>query len=272
MAQIAGIPLPGNSGQSGDLVIWFNSRTLKKKVIENYKLLPILFGGRWDKVKKQWRINEGNTVNLQSESGSLIHRIKRAFIKTINEDYYDHIHPNPKKTLDKPPTVEDGVKILEDIIKVEPGDIKGTLAVIAEYNDPEIAAKLVEYVLITLNEHLSEDTRKTAEINKKFLERQLDKTNDPIVQQKIYNMIAQEIEKEMMSDVKENFGFQVIDPPRIPDEKMDEEKKDKIFILGFVISLVLAIFMVFFLEYVHKRKLSSEQPPLKNEKERGSEA
>nr|HPH55521.1 GNVR domain-containing protein [Smithella sp.] len=92
-----------------------------------------------------------------------------------------------------------------------------------------------------------------AAINKKYLEEQLVLNTDPLIDQKIYTMIAQQLETSMMAEVKENFSFKVIDPPFVPDRKI-KPKRAQMVMLSFVVALFLAVFIVFFLEYLEKMK------------------
>jgi len=68
-----------------------------------------------------------------------------------------------------------------------------------------MASKIVEYYLATLTNYMSSETKRVANTNRKYLEEQLVNTSDPFIKQKIYNLIAQQIETAMMAEVKENF-------------------------------------------------------------------
>ena len=209
--------------------------------------------------KKEWK--KQAEEDSSSRKVSLIQRINKGIITTINPDYYQNIQEDHKKAQINEPDIWDGVRALNDILDIDKSAVAGTLSVTAKYHDPEIAAKLVEYYLVSLNEHLSSEAKQAAEINRKFLEKQLDKTSDPIVRNKIYSMIAQEIEAAMMSDVKENFGFKVIDPPRIPGERLKVKKEKRTMIVSFIASLFFGIFLIFFLEYIKKKKIEEETDP-----------
>jgi len=74
-----------------------------------------------------------------------------------------------------------------------------------------------------------------------------------IIRQKIYNLIAQQIETSMMSEMKENFAFTMIDSPREPDRKVFPDRK-KIVKIGSLISLFTGISFGFLVEYRGRRK------------------
>ena len=117
---------------------------------------------------------------------------------------------------------------------------------------------MVDYILTALNDHMRGESKRVAQANRKFLEEQLGMTADPLIRQKIYSLIASQIETAMMSEVKENFAFKVIDPPRVPDKKI-KPKRSQMVILSLVASLFAGIFVAFFLEYIDKVKRQGEE-------------
>lgn len=151
------------------------------------------------------------------------------------------------------PTVWNGLRMLKGISKVNSNTKDNTITISVEFHDPEMAAKMVEYFLAALTDHMSSEAKRVAMTNRKYLEEQLEKTADPLIRQKIYNLIATQIETAMMSEVKENFAFKVIDPPRAPDKRI-KPKRSQMVMISFMVSLFAGIFLAFFLEYIEKVK------------------
>ena len=166
-------------------------------------------------------------------------------------------NPKPKTQNDDTPTVWDGLRMFNGITKVNNNAKDNTITISIEFYDPEMAAKMVEYFLATLTDHMSSETKRVAKTNRKYLEEQLEATADPLIKQKIYNLIAQQIETSMMSEVKENFAFKVIDPPKVPDKKI-KPKRSQMVMISFVTSLFAGIFLAFFLEYISKVRNQEE--------------
>jgi hypothetical protein len=50
-------------------------------------------------------------------------------------------------------------------------------------------------------------------------EEQIGKTVDTPNHDRLYSLLGQEVEREMMARNREQFGFRVIDSPRVPDQK-----------------------------------------------------
>lgn len=118
-----------------------------------------------------------------------------------------------------------------------------------QYGDPNKTAEIVGYMLSELNDHMSGEAKRVADMNKHYLEAQLDKTADPFIKAKLYALIAQQIETSVMAEVKENFSFKVLDPPRVPDKKI-KPKRISMILIAFLLSLIAGVFAAFVFDYV----------------------
>jgi uncharacterized protein involved in exopolysaccharide biosynthesis len=141
-----------------------------------------------------------------------------------------------------------GIRYLQNTLKVSPNQKENSIQVSMEFRDPKIAADIVSYTLLELTDHMSNEARRVADTNKKYLESQVDKTADPFIKTKIYALIAQQIETAMMAEVKENFAFKILDPPRTPDVRI-KPKRTQMAIIAFVVSLFFGVLMAFGNEY-----------------------
>ncbi len=221
---LPGIILPGGSS-AAEIVNLLKSNILREKVIERYQLLPVLFYKQWDAEKKDWK--RGISLSIMEKNSGV-------------------------------PDVWDGLRKLDKIIKINQNIKENIIIVTVDYYDPEMAAKMVEYILTALTDHMSGEARRVATINRQYLEEQLGKTADPLIKQKIYNLIAQQLETSMMAEVKENFAFKVIDPPKVPDRKI-RPKIIQMALLSFVVSILIAVFLAFFMEYIEKIKIKKRE-------------
>lgn len=156
-----------------------------------------------------------------------------------------------------------GIRNLQSIFTVNHNQREGVIELSAEFTDPKIAADIINYMLSELTDYMSSEAKRVAESNRKYLESLIEKNSDPLIRQKIYSLVAQQIETSMMAEVKENFAFKVIDPPKAPDRKIKPKIK-KTILLSFVVSLLAGIFIALFVEYIGKTKWRER---LKNEKE-----
>jgi len=146
-----------------------------------------------------------------------------------------------------------GIRTLKGVFSVNDNKREGIIELSAEFKDPKIAKDIINYMLTELTNYMSSEAKRVAETNRKYLETLIDKNADPLIRQKIYSLIAKQIEISMMAEVKENFAFKVIDPPKVPDRRI-KPKRTQTVILAFIISLFAGIFIAFFMEYVENVK------------------
>ncbi len=141
-----------------------------------------------------------------------------------------------------------GIRYLQDRLKINSNQKDNSIQITMFYRDPKISADVVTWTLVELTDHMSNEARRVAETNKKYLEAQIDKTADPFIKAKIYALIAQQIETSMMAEVKENFAFKVLDPAKVPDRPASP-KRIQMAIIAFIISLFVGLFVAFGKEY-----------------------
>ena len=94
-----------------------------------------------------------------------------------------------------------------------------TLSISFESPSAEGSASMVQYFLDEAKSRLQEETLDRAIRNKKFIEEQIGKTVDALNRDRLYILLSQEVEREMMARNREQFGFRVIDSPRAPNRK-----------------------------------------------------
>lgn len=227
---IAGIGLP-TSASTSEIMNLLNSNVLRERVARKYRLLPVLFPEQWDEEKKAWKKAEGGlSLNLSSEA---MKRAKGAQAGASSDG----------------PSMWDAIRMLEGVMSAKNNPASNTITLSAEFPDPELASALVNYFLVELVEHMSEESKKMAGANARYLENLLKTTADPIIRQKVYNLLTQQIEISMMAEMKENFAFKVIDPSRPPDVRIRPKKKHIVF-LSLVISMFASVILALFIEHV----------------------
>jgi len=82
---------------------------------------------------------------------------------------------------------------------------------------------------------------------------------DAMIQQKVFELLTQQLELAKIEEAKDDLTFQVIDQA-IPPEKRIKPKRTLNVMLAGVVSLFLGVFLVFFLEYLAKQKSQPNDP------------
>ena len=242
IASLVGISLP-SSGGSDAIMALLKSRSLKEETIKKYNLLPIILYKSWDSKNKRWIEKEG-----------IITKIKKAILgSSSGKQIFNKNEIRMAKA----------IKAFSKMIDVSEDKKLGTITVSVEYPDPTVAANLVQDLLSTLKDRMTKEAIEIAKKRKGILENELNKTQDPTIQQKLYSLIAKQEETMVMAKVSEDFAFKVIDSPQIPINKYKPKRK-LIVIVAFITSLILSIFLIFFIEFIRDAK-KSRQEMLKEE-------
>lgn len=247
------ITLPG-SASSSEIIALLNSNILREEIIRKYNLLPVLFYEQWDEEKKEWKKDDSFDFNPFKLIGNIV--------KVIRPE--DRITLNKKEEEEGIPSIWDGLRALDNMVRINDNIDRNTIGISVDFYDPEKAAAIVEDFLTTLNTHMSDEAKRVADTNKRYLEDQLKNISDPFIKQKIYGLIAHQVETAIMAEVKENFAFKVLDPPTVPDRKI-KPKRALMVILSFLLSLFAAIFLVFFLENIERAKYREKAANIKTE-------
>jgi uncharacterized protein involved in exopolysaccharide biosynthesis len=235
---LTALPMPGTASLA-ELVNLLNSNIVRTKMIEKNNLLPVLFHEQWDPEKKEWK--KGLSLNPMV--------LLRKVISVVTPP-----DTNARKKEGGAPDIQDGLRALGDVVTVRQNIKENTVTITVDYPDPETAAGMAAQLLDALNDHMTGESKRVAKLNKEYLEDQIAKNSDFIIKQKIYNLVAQQIETIMMAEVKENFAFKILDPPIVPDKKIKPNRMQMV-ILSFLVSLFVGIFVAFFKEYLAKRKM-----------------
>ena len=178
----------GSPSKVEDLETLFKSNDLTARVFRKYNLWPIVLPDRFDpatgKLKPCWtdRLSGG-------EKGP------------------------------RTPGDWDAIRVAKDRLHVSTNKKVGTVSVSFESPSAEGSAYIVKYYLDEGKSRLQEETLDRAVKNKKFIEEQIGKTVDALTRDRLYSLYGQEVEREMMGRNREQFGFRVVDAPRVPDRK-----------------------------------------------------
>jgi uncharacterized protein involved in exopolysaccharide biosynthesis len=152
----------------------------------------------------------------------------------------------------------EGIGHLEDSLSVRPDSQYGSILLSMEDRDPEVAARVLGYALAELTEHMSNESRRVAETNRRYLEALIEETSDPLIRAKIYSLVAEQIEAAMMAEVKENFAFKVIDPPKAPVRNVRPRRLMNV-VVSFLLSSFLAVVAAFIKGYMDRAKAVSQE-------------
>ena len=161
---------------------------------------------------------------------------------------------------EKTPTLQDGWDATQEMLVISGDNENGIIRVAFDHRDPEIAKQIVEHYLAELSGILRQEVLRDAAENMRFFRAQLERTSDPLLKEKIYDMLAKEIEKDTFARAQKYYGFLVLDAPIAPDpDKKVSPKRSLICILSVLLAFLFAAFLAFLKEYIHRLKREDEK-------------
>jgi uncharacterized protein involved in exopolysaccharide biosynthesis len=170
---------------------------------------------------------------------------------------------NKRWKVKKPPVLVDSYKEIHTLLKITPDKKQNVMRLSFEQKDPRLAQAILNYYIVGLSEFLRQQTLTDAAAQQAQLSSQLEKTVDPMLRNRLYELIAKQIEKETLATVQKYYSFNVIDPALVPEKKF-KPKRALICLLSVVVAFFIAIFLAFFLEYLHNIKKNEAPERLTN--------
>ena len=186
---------------------------------------------------------------------------KHKLMPVIFEDSWDE--KTKTWNVEEPPTLQDAYKSMQGMLEIKPDKKSGVLKLGFLFPDPEVAQKLLSYYVDGMSEFLRQQSLENVAIQSKALQEQLITTTDPLLRTKLAEIIAQYVEKETLAKVQKYYGFNVIDPPFVPEKKF-KPKRAQICILSVIVAFFMAIFLAFIMEYVGNLKKNEDPERLAN--------
>jgi uncharacterized protein involved in exopolysaccharide biosynthesis len=196
----------GSPTKVEDLETLFKSNDLTVRVFRKYNLWPVVLPGRFDPATGKMKFCWTDRL-FRGEKGPMA------------------------------PSDWDAIRVAKDRLKVFVNRKVGTISVSFESPSAEGSADIVKYYLDEGKSRLQEETLDRAVKNKEFIEEQIGKTVDALTRDRLYSLYGQEVEREMMGRNREQFGFRVVDAPRVPDRKVKPRRGD-----GAILACVLSFF------------------------------
>ena len=219
LAAMAGINIGGGENSGKSNMVRLQSRSFIEAFLKEEKLLPILFYKQWDPKNQTWMGN------------------------------------NPKKI----PTLWEGVNYFRKILEIVENQKNGTITLSIEWHDRKEAARWANLLVERINRDLRKLAITEAKKSMEYLNSELAKTSVVELQQAIINLLETQIKTIMMSKIRTEFAFKIIDPAIAPPEYAYTKPKRKlIVILGFVLGGILGVLAAFFRNSFKHKKMETE--------------
>jgi len=157
---VPGISMPGSASAS-EIVSLLKSNILRERVIRLYNLMPVLFSEQWDAPRQTWKDTHTDSWLNPRNYASLLDKVVAP------------ARPggDPRRSSDTPDTW-DALRMLNEIVRISQDVKQNTITISVDFPDPDTAAKIAEYFLVTLTNYMSSEAKRVAATNRKYLEEQ----------------------------------------------------------------------------------------------------
>ncbi|WP_085298067.1 GNVR domain-containing protein [Cognaticolwellia mytili] len=221
LASMAGISLPGGGGEKTALALEvLQSRMFLTDFVNKYKILVPLIAGKGTNDKGEIIIN--NKL-YDSDSNKWI----RAVIA-------------PKPVI---PSSEDIFVRFKQIMVVNKASKNGIINITLEFFDPKIAQYWLTLLVKEINLAIKERDKKEAEQSITYLKGTIQDIENATTRQAFYQIIEEQMRTLLMTNVRDEYVFKVIDPATFPEVKASP-KRALICIIATLAGFVLALMFV----------------------------
>ena len=204
-SQIGGLASIGGLSLGGDTSVEESIATIKSRVftatfIKENNLLPILFEDDWDNELQAFKKPHWLRVEVA--------RLKARFQgKEFDESQ-----------LGKPSSWK-AFKVFDELRNVGRSKKEGLVTLSVTMKDPALAAEWANAMVALVNRQLRLRDAVEAQKSIAYLNKEIEKTNLVNLRETLYHLIEEQTQIAMLTNVREDYVFKVIDPAVVPEEK-----------------------------------------------------
>lgn len=241
LASMAGISLPsGESGETEEAISTITSKKFLYPFIKESNLKPFLFPDDWDTDTQKW---------IEKPPG-LVVEIKESLLgkaeSVIPEEFQEPLAVGE-------PTSFEAYEELIKLLSISTDKNNGFVTLSLELTDPILSMTLSNQLVKEINQQLRQQQIDQSKKTIQYLREALPKVKLVELKEIIFSMIEDNAKNMALAETREDYVFKVIDPAVIPEEKSGP-KRGLMVAVGFVLGLMLGIFMALILHWREKNK------------------
>lgn len=228
LAGMAGIDIGGGSSidAATSFNTIFNDFDFQKKIIKKYNL------------NEKLKIKTDNLVFALGYDG--IYKLLKGEKKEDKSISLDELTFNSYKQLLK-------------MVSISTDKKSGLITISVESEDRFLSKELVELYLNELTTTLRDIEMKNVENQIKYYNQELEKTQDLSIKDQLSQLASGLVQKKVLSMANKFYNVKQFTKPQVSYIKdKSKPKRGLIVVVSFVTSIILGIFLVFFLEFIKK--------------------
>ena len=227
LASLAGISLPGDSGEVKVAIAFMSSKKLVGQLIRTESFLPNLMA------VKKWNINTKQIIF----DDKLYYSKNKTWVRNYTSPYQ------------QVPSTQEAHKKFIEIVNVSEDKKTNFVTVSVEHISPVIAQEWALMIVRETNAMVANMKIQEAQNSIDFLNEQIMITPYAELRTLLYEVIQQKTQDMMLAKVNLEYALTTIDPPLIPEVK-SKPSRAFICILGALLGGMLALFAILISRYV----------------------
>lgn len=235
LASLAGIPLPSASGSQSDLLLEIlQSRSFLSRFIEEESIEPRLFAiENYDPVTRRESFNR----SVYDDSA-------KVWVREVQP-------PRAAK-----PSAEELYEAFSQALSVTKDKTSPVITVAFKHRSPMLGYDVLRSLIQRIDDFARSKDRERSEQSIAYLEKKLGETRLIDVERVLYQMIESQTKTLMLAEVNQDYAFQVIDTPEIP-EKRSKPNRALIVVLATLVGGMVSVLFVLVRAAVRNRKTSA---------------
>ncbi|MCG8611097.1 MAG: Wzz/FepE/Etk N-terminal domain-containing protein [Pseudomonadales bacterium] len=193
-------------------IAMIQSRIFMMNFIDENNLVPILYEKIWDEENEEWLLKDGQ----------------------------------------RPPSLQKAFKKFKALTEIIHDRKTGLITLNVRWYEPALAAEWANKIITKANAYLREKAINEAQESIEFLKKQINETNEIVLQNQMYALLQKELQTVKLASVRKDFAFNVIDPAIVPEVK-HAPKRSSICILGTLIGAVFGAITVLIRHFARKK-------------------
>lgn len=184
---LAGLGGPGTATQRREeLMALLASRQFTYRFIREEEVLPELYPDQWDEESGGWHESAGSDTPT-------MWRAYRYFDSSVR-----HVYLNEET---------------------------GLITLSVEWTEPATASEWANSLVARANRYLRDRAIREAESSLDYLSRELQQTTAGEVRDALYRLVELEMQRKMLANVRNEYGFEVLDPAVPPEDKVSPNRR-----------------------------------------------
>lgn len=221
IASIAGINLPSASTNNTDIAIktLTSLKFFEESFLSKIDLEDLMAVESWDPA-----------INKIYYDNNLYDDKENNWVREVS--YPKKIKPSPQ---------ESHLVFMADHLKMQRDQDNGFVTISIDHKSPYLAKDWLNIIIKEINKSLRDKQKQKSILAVNYLEKQIIATNLSEIKQGLSSLMQQEIEKLMLIESNEDYIFEFIDLPVVPELK-SSPSRSLICIIGMLLGLIIGVF------------------------------